>query len=65
MIEFRQANHVYTGMSNEEKEILVANIVESMMFVEKDVQKVVLRHFTQINEELGKKIEKRLNFNLQ
>lgn len=61
-MEFKQAKRSYEEMSPKEREVFVANVTESMMFVEEEVQQVILDYFYRINDELGKNLEKSLTF---
>ncbi len=62
MIEFRQAADYYQSMEQREKEDLVENIAESLMFENEDTIKTVLDYFGQVNEKLKKNLEQRLYF---
>ncbi len=62
MIEFRQAADYYQSMKQREKEDLVENIAESLMFENEDTIKTVLDYFGQVNEKLKKNLEQRLYF---
>lgn len=57
---FQQANESFKSFNVEDKEALVHNLVESLMFVSDDVQKKVIECLKLVNEELGIEIEKQL-----
>ncbi len=62
MMEFSQAAAYYRSMEPSEKEDLVENIAESLMFENEDVIQTVLGHFARVDETLGKNLERRLYF---
>lgn len=57
---FQQANESLKAFSLEDREALIYNLVESLMFVDGAVQEKVVNYFTMINEELGNTIQKQL-----
>lgn len=59
---YRQAGAYYRGLSEDEKRTLEDNIADEMMFVSEPLQKDMLRHFLQTDQELGKRIAKGLTF---
>lgn len=60
MTEFKQAADYYQSMENQEKEALVTNIAESLMFEEEQIIETVLSYFRQVDETLEKILRQRL-----
>lgn len=59
-ILFQQANESLKSFSSVDKEALVYNLVESLMFISDEVQEKVIDCLKLVNEELGNTIEKQL-----
>ncbi len=57
---FQQANETFKSFNTEEKEALTSNLVESLMFINTDVQEKIIDYLKLINEDLGSKIERQL-----
>lgn len=57
---FQQAGESLKTFSPAEKEALVFNMVESLMFIDEDVQEKVIACLRLVNQELGEKIQKKL-----
>lgn len=62
MVEFIQAAKHYRDMDETQKQSLIDNLTESLMFVERDVQIKVLTCFYNVDHNLGTALEKRLIF---
>lgn len=60
MTEFKQAADYYQSMEKQEKEALVTNIAESLMFEEEQIIETVLSYFRQVDETLEKILRQRL-----
>ena len=59
---FLQAGERYRAMTPKEKDRLVDNILDHLMFVEDDIQEKVVRYFRMADEEFGARIAKGLDF---
>lgn len=59
---FSQGGAHYRGLDGGEKRKLEDNIIDDMMFLEESLQKEMIRHFLQVDPELGKRIAKGLAF---
>ncbi|MFV0518327.1 MAG: catalase-related domain-containing protein [Aminipila sp.] len=59
-IVFQQANESLKSFSIADKEALIYNLVESLMFVTDDVQEKVIDCLKLVNEDLGATIQKQL-----
>lgn len=57
---YQQANENLKAFDTEDKEALIYNLVESLMFITEDVQKKVINCLKLVNEELGNTIERQL-----
>ncbi|MEG2199476.1 MAG: catalase [Anaerovorax sp.] len=59
---YLQAGTFYEGLSDLQKNHLIENILDSMMFVEEEIQEKIVSHFMKTHKEFGTIIEKGLNF---
>ena len=57
---FEQAGGRYLNMNKKEKDNLIDNIVQSLMFVDEGIQKKSVEHFKKANGDMGLRIEKEL-----
>ncbi len=57
---YQQANESLKSFSTADKEALIYNLVESLMFISDDVQEKVIECLKLVNEELGNTIQKQL-----
>ena len=62
MNEFTQAAWQYEEMTQKERDAFLDNVTESLLFIEEDVQKAILKHFACVDESLEKFLRKRLRF---
>jgi catalase len=60
IVYFKQAGERYLDMNKKERDSLIGNIVQSLMFVDEDIQKKVVGHFKNANGEMGARIEREL-----
>jgi len=56
----KQAGERYTELSKKEKDHLIDNIAQSLMFVDERVQKKVVEHLKNANQEMGLSVEREL-----
>ncbi|QHI73653.1 catalase-related domain-containing protein [Aminipila terrae] len=59
-IIYQQANDSLKSFSPTDKEALIYNLVESLMFISDEVQEKVIECLKLVNEELGSTIQKQL-----
>lgn len=59
-MDLKQAGDRYAKMTREEKDHLIGNIVQSMMFLDEGIQKKVVGHLKQANQEMGSRVEREL-----
>jgi catalase len=59
-VHFKQAGERYLNMNKKERDSLIDNIVQSLMFVDESIQKTVVGHFKKASEEMGGRIEREL-----
>jgi len=59
-VYFEQAGERYLNMNKKEKDSLIDNIAQSLMFVDEGIQKKVVEHFKKANGDMGLRIEKEL-----
>lgn len=59
-ILFKQANESLKSFSSADKEALVYNLVESLMFISDEVQEKVINCLKLVNDELASTIQKQL-----
>ncbi|WP_164914373.1 catalase-related domain-containing protein [Aminipila luticellarii] len=57
---YQQANDSLKAFSTADKEALVYNLVESLMFISDEVQEKVVECLKFVNEELGDTIQRQL-----
>ncbi|WP_130863632.1 catalase [Bacilliculturomica massiliensis] len=57
---YLQAGAYYRGLGEEARRRLEDNVIDSMMFLRDDLQRELIRHFLQADQELGKQIAKGL-----
>ncbi|MHC1723628.1 MAG: catalase-related domain-containing protein [Aminipila sp.] len=57
---YQQANESLKSFSTVDKEALIYNLVESLMFISDDVQEKVIECLKLVNDELGNTIQKQL-----
>lgn len=62
MMEEKQAARRYQSMKPEEKQALIANIAEELIFAPRQIQQAVLRCMEAVDPELAKNLEKRFYF---
>ena len=60
IVYFKQAGERYLNMSKKERDNLIDNIVQSLMFVDEGIQKKVVEHFKKANGDMGLRIEREL-----
>ena len=60
IVYFEQAGERYLNMNKKEKDSLIDNIAQSLMFVDEGIQKKVVEHFKKANGDMGLRIEKEL-----
>lgn len=59
---YQQAGEFYEGLSDLGKNHLIENLLDSMMFIEEEMQEKIVGHLTKAHKEFGMIIEKGLNF---
>ena len=59
---FIQAGERYRSLTLKEKDRLVDNIIDHLMFVDDDIQEKVVGYFTQADQDFGARISRGLDF---
>lgn len=59
---YRQAGEFYDSLSELEKNHLIENLLDSIMFVDETIQERLVKHLLKTHKELGSIIEKGLDF---
>ncbi|MGN0711823.1 MAG: catalase-related domain-containing protein [Anaerovoracaceae bacterium] len=59
-ILFKQAEESFKAMTAEEKQALVYNIAESIMFVNEGIQEILLENIKHVSTELSERVKQRI-----